>query len=76
MQGVASLVERCRTQFHVAEQMAKPLGFLRLPCMQECWTREAKERPTIHAVLKRLQVLYKDHRSQGVRKAMSAPAPQ
>ena len=44
--------------------------------MQECWIREAKERPTIHAVLKRLQVLYKDHRSQGVRKAMSAPAPQ
>ena len=27
--------------------------------MQECWIREAKERPTIHAVLKRLQVLYK-----------------
>ena len=33
--------------------------------MQECWTREAKDRPSIHAVLKRLQVLYKDHRSQG-----------
>ena len=41
--------------------------------VQECWAKEAKERPGIHVVLKRLQHLYKDHRSRHVAKAMSAP---
>lgn len=41
--------------------------------VQECWAKEAKDRPGIHVVLKRLQHLYKDHRSRHVTKAMSAP---
>lgn len=42
-------------------------------CLQDCWARNAKERPTIHVVLKRLQSLYKGHRSKSAMKAMSAP---
>lgn len=41
--------------------------------MQDCWATDAKERPNIHSVLKRLQQQYKEHRSKSVTKANSAP---
>ena len=44
--------------------------------MKECWAHEPKDRPVISAVLKRLQKLYKEHRSKSmVSKAYSSPAP-
>ena len=49
---------------------------LKSPYVQDCWVRDAKGRPPIHVVLKRLQGLYRDVRTQGVRKALSAPAPR
>lgn len=42
--------------------------------MQQCWADDAKERPVISEVLKRVQKLYKEHRSKMVSKAYSSPA--
>ena len=55
------------------EGAASSIGLKGGFCVQECWAKEAKDRPGIHVVLKRLQHLYKDHRSRHVAKAMSAP---
>lgn len=41
--------------------------------MQQCWADDAKERPVISEVLKRVQKLYKEHRSKTVSKAYSSP---
>lgn len=42
--------------------------------MQECWAESAAARPTIPQVVKRLQTLYREHRTGSISKALSSPA--
>ena len=65
--------------FSVVQEKARPpvpegmrAGYAAL--MQQCWSEDAAERPTIMAVMKQLQVLYRDHRTSGMSKANSSPA--
>ncbi len=69
------VVPPCYQPLHAGEPEgeASSIGLEGGLCVQECWAKEAKERPGIHVVLKRLQHLYKDHRSRYAAKAMSAP---
>lgn len=65
--------------FTVVQEKARPpvpegmrAGYAAL--MQQCWAEDAAERPTMAAVMKQLQVLYKEHRASGMNKANSSPA--
>ena len=65
--------------FTVVQEKARPVISESVPggyatLMQQCWAEDAGARPTMPAVLKQLQVLYREHRTQGMNKAYSSPA--